>query len=46
MMSNHLPDFLVKQRCRIVLDTQHIGGWTGGHFKRKKFKQLPLVAFL
>jgi len=46
MIGNHLPDFLVKNGCRIVLNVQHIGCRTGSHFKHKKFKQLSLITSL
>ena len=38
MMADDHTDFAVERDCRIGMDTQNIGGRTGGNFQHKKFK--------
>ncbi|EOC50282.1 hypothetical protein NM2005172_1716 [Neisseria meningitidis 2005172] len=45
MVDNH-ADFTVEQCCRIGMDTQNIGGRTGGNFEYKKTEQFFLYFFL
>ena len=42
MMVDDHTDFAVEQDCRIGMNTQNIGGRTGGNFEYKKFKQFLL----
>ena len=45
MVDDH-TDFAVEQDCRIGMDTQNIGGRTGGNFEYKKAEQFFLYFFL
>ena len=45
MMADDHTDFAVEQDCRIGMDTQNIGGGTGGNFQHKKAKQFFLYFF-
>ena len=36
MTAAYYTDFAVEQCCRIGMDTQNIGGRTGGNFQHKK----------
>ena len=46
MMADDHTDFTVEQCCRIGMDTQNIGGRTGGNLEYKKTDQLFLHFFL
>ena len=46
MMADNRADFTVEQCCRIGMDTQNIGGRTGGNFQYKKTEQFFLYFFL
>ncbi|EOB52812.1 hypothetical protein NM69100_1878 [Neisseria meningitidis 69100] len=46
MMVDNRADFTVEQCCRIGMDTQNIGGRTGGNFEYKKTDQFFLYFFL
>ena len=41
-MADDHTDFAVEQGCRIGMDTQNIGGRTGGNFEYKKAEQFFL----
>ncbi len=45
-MVDNRADFTVEQYCRIGMDTQNIGGRTGGNFEYKKTEQFFLYFFL
>ena len=44
-MADNRADFTVEQDCRIGMDTQNIGGRTGGNFKYKKIEVVLSVLF-
>ncbi|CWP04031.1 Uncharacterised protein [Neisseria meningitidis] len=46
MIVDNRADFAVEQYCRIGMDTQNIGGRTGGNFQYKKTEQFFLYFFL
>ena len=44
-MADDHADFAVEQDCRIGMDTQNIGGRTGGNFEYKKNEVVLSVIF-